>query len=70
MENKPSGNPLEHTANIKKEFASLADHLREDVLKVEDPKAKALFEVSAEVIKGLEKAFMDYEQKNEAAWKK
>ena len=70
MENKTSSNPLEHTANIKKEFAALADHLRQDVSKVDDPKAKALFEVSAEVIKGLEKAFTDYEQKNESAWKK
>jgi hypothetical protein len=70
MENKPSSNPMEHTANIKKEFAALADHLRQDVSKVEDPKAKALFEVSAEVVKGLEKAFTDYEQKNETAWKK
>lgn len=70
MENKTSSNPLEHTANVKKEFAALADHLRQDVSKVDDPKAKALFEVSAEVIKGLEKAFTDYEQKNESAWKK
>ena len=70
MENKNTGNPLEHTSNVKKEFAMLREHLRSDIKKMDDPSAKALFEVSAEVITGLEKAFTDYEQKNEAAWKK
>jgi len=68
MENINSSNPMEHTANIKKEFRMLIDHLREDVAKVNDPSAKALFETSAEVIIGLEKAFSDYESKNELAW--
>jgi len=68
MEKSISSNPLEHTANIKKEFKKLSEHLREDVEKVNDPQAKALFEVSAEVIDGLEKAFTDYERKNETAW--
>jgi hypothetical protein len=35
---------------------------------MDDPKAKALFEVSAEVISGLQKAFEDFEKKNEKAW--
>jgi DNA-dependent RNA polymerase auxiliary subunit epsilon len=34
----------------------------------DDPEARALFEVSAEVIDGLQKAFNDYEKKNESAW--
>ena len=68
MGTNASSNPLEHTANIKKEFKKLSEHLREDVDKVDDPQAKALFEVSAEVIDGLEKAFIDYERKNETAW--
>lgn len=70
MEEKSTSNPREHTANIKKEFRSLIDHLRRDVEKVDDPSAKALFETSAEVITGLERAFTDYEEKNEAAWRK
>jgi cytoplasmic iron level regulating protein YaaA (DUF328/UPF0246 family) len=68
MEKSASKNPLEHTANIKKEFLKLSEHLREDVEKVDDPEARALFEVSAEVIDGLQKAFNDYEKKNESAW--
>jgi cytoplasmic iron level regulating protein YaaA (DUF328/UPF0246 family) len=70
MKTTTSRNPLEHTANIKEEFVKLSEHLREDVDKVDDPKAKALFEVSAEVIDGLQKAFNDFEKKNESAWKK
>lgn len=69
MENINSNNPLDHTANIKKEFRLLIDHLRQDVTRMDDPSAKALFETSAEVIIGLEKAFSDYESKNEPAWR-
>jgi hypothetical protein len=69
METINSSNPKDHTANIKKEFKMLIEHLREDVTKVDDPAAKALFETSAEVLIGLEKAFTDYEEKNEPAWK-
>ena len=68
MENKNSSNPLEHTSNVKKEFSALVEHLRLDIPKMDDPAAKALFEVSAEVIIGLQKAFEDYENKNEEAW--
>ena len=46
-----------------------ATHAREDVAKVSDPKAQALFETTAEVLKGLVKAFDDFEEKREEAWK-
>jgi hypothetical protein len=35
-----------------------------------EPQLKAMFETSAEVLGGLIKAFRDYEQKNESAWRK
>jgi hypothetical protein len=38
--------------------------------KVDEPQLKAMFETSAEVLGGLIKAFRDYEQKNESAWRK
>jgi hypothetical protein len=50
-------------------MGELIAHLHEDISKVDDPKAKVLFEVSAEAITGLQKAFSDYESKNEEAWK-
>ena len=43
---------------------------REDISKVNDPKAQALFETTAEVVSGLRKAYEDFEQKNEEAWRK
>jgi hypothetical protein len=45
-----------------------AAHAREDVAKVTDPKAQALFETAAEVLNGLAKAFEDFEQRREKAW--
>ena len=63
-----SRNPLEHTAKVKADLLSLTNHLREDILKMEDPSAKALFEVSAEVLIGLQKAFTDFEKRNEKGW--
>jgi hemerythrin-like domain-containing protein len=35
---------------------------------VDEPQLKAMFETSAEVLIGLQKAFTDYEWRNEAAW--
>ena len=50
-------------------MGQLIAHLREDVGKVMEPKAQALFETSAEVLTGLVKAFDDYEKKSEEAWR-
>lgn len=48
----------------------LINQARADVKKVNDAKAQALCETTAEVLTGLRKAYDDYEQKNEEAWKK
>ena len=45
-------------------------HLRADILKVDEPQFKAMFETSAEVLAALAKAFADYERKNEGAWRR
>ena len=62
-------NPIHHTQKIKAQVRKLIDHLRNDVGKVTEPKAQALFETSAEVLTGLVKAFDDYEDKAEKAWR-
>jgi len=62
MEYTNSRDPLEHTTKIKLELSELIQHLREDISLVDDVRAKALFEVSAEVLAGLHKAFSDYEE--------
>ena len=46
----------------------MIQHLREDVKKVDDPKAQALFETAAEVVSGLNTAFQHFETKAEKAW--
>jgi hypothetical protein len=60
--------PRHHTQKMQKALQDIRTHLREDIHKVDEPQLKAMFETSAEVLAGLEKAFKDYEQKNEAAW--
>jgi hypothetical protein len=54
---------------MRKRLDEVRQHLREDIDKVDEPQLKAMFETSAEVIGGLMKAFQDYEQKNESAWR-
>jgi hypothetical protein len=60
---------IHHTQKIKARMGQLIEHLREDVGKVAEPKAQALFETSAEVLTGLVKAFDDYEKKSEPVWR-
>ncbi|HEX8944939.1 MAG TPA: hypothetical protein VF785_17515 [Gemmatimonadaceae bacterium] len=67
--NYPESDARHHTANIKRMLEDTARHAREDVKKVDDPKARALFETSAEVLDGLRKAYDDFERKTEAAWR-
>jgi hypothetical protein len=69
METITSKDPRAHTANVRNEFRELIDHLRGDIEKIDEPKAQALFETTAEVISGLDAAFKHYEEKSENAWK-
>ena len=61
--------PRHHTQKMQQALHEVRNHLREDIEKVDEPQLKAMFETSAEVLGGLEKAFRDYEQKNEKAWR-
>jgi hypothetical protein len=54
--NFPESDPRHHTAKIKGLLDELSHHLREDVTKVREPKAQAVFETAAEVLDGLKKA--------------
>lgn len=66
----PISDPLHHTGKIQARLAELAEHLRADVAKVDEPQAKALFETAAEVLLGLRNAFLDYEKGEEDAWQR
>lgn len=65
----PRSDPRRHTIKCRARMTDLAQHLREDVEKVDDPRAKAMFETAAEVLLGLDKAFADFEEGAEAAWR-
>ena len=69
METIASKDPRAHTANVRKEFRELIEHLRGDINKIDEPKAQALFETAAEVISGLDMTFKHYEEKSEGVWK-
>ena len=62
--------PLHHTQKMQRRLQDTMNHLREDIGKVDEPQLKAMFETAAEVLGGLIKAFRDYEQKNEPAWRR
>jgi hypothetical protein len=65
----PEGDPRHHTAKLKQMLTEVIEHARKDVAKVNDPKAQALFETTAEVLGGLKKAYEHFEQHAEGAWK-
>jgi hypothetical protein len=69
MASELDGDPKFHARKVRQRLEDTLKHMREDVEKVDDPKFKAMFETSAEVLGGLVKAFSDFEQKNEAAWR-
>ncbi len=64
----PESDPRHHTGHLREMLQDVADHAREDIGKISDPKAQALFETTAEVCGGLIKAFGDYEKKA-PAWR-
>jgi hypothetical protein len=65
---RPVDDPIRHVQNIRSMMTDVMNHAREDVSKIEDPKAEALFETTAEVLQGLITAYEHYEQKSEEAW--
>ena len=47
----------------------LIAQVRKDSAQVQEPKAQALFETTAEVLIGLRKAYEDYAKGDEQAWR-
>jgi hypothetical protein len=66
----PESDPRHHTIKIRGMLNDTINHVREDVAKVNDPKAQALFETTAEVLRGLVTAYEHFEQRGgERAWR-
>jgi len=64
----PENHPCHHTVKLKSRLEDLAQHMREDVAKIDEPRAQALFETSAEVLGGLIRALDHYERGSERAF--
>ena len=67
--NDDSRDPRVYAAEIRTELDELVEHLRRDVEHVDEPRAQALFETSAEVLVGLTQAFKDYDAGRERAFR-
>jgi hypothetical protein len=61
--------PRHHTARIGKMLDEVIQHAREDVSKVDDRAAKALFETTAEVLSGLRTAYKHFDEGKEEAFR-
>ena len=57
----PEGDPRHHTIKLKTMLDEAREHVRADIGKINDPKGRALFETTAEVLGGLLNAYADYE---------
>jgi len=62
--------PRYHTTNIQGMLDDLIRHLRDDISKIDEPRAQVLFETTAEVLQGLKKAYEHYEQGEEKAFRR
>ena len=69
MASTAESDPRHHTQKMQKALEDIKNHMRQDIEKIDEPRFKAMFETSAEVLEGLIKAFRDYEHKNESAWR-
>lgn len=63
----PESDPRYHAANIQHMLEEVLSHCREDAEKIQEPKAQALCEATAEVLIGLKTAWNHYETRAEPA---
>ena len=57
-------------ARLRNSMEDLVNQLRSEVNRVTDPRAQALFETTAEVLRGLATAFEHYDRATEPAWRR
>ncbi len=68
----PHDNPDRFAATnaIASKLADLRDQMRSTMREVDDPQGKAVLETGAEVLGGLQQAFLDYADGTEDAWQR
>lgn len=65
----PQDKPEPYVQQYKHQLDELKYNLRRDLQQIQEPQARAMMETAAEVLSCLAKAFADYQQKTEPAWK-
>jgi hypothetical protein len=58
-------NPLYHVVKVRGMLNAVLKHCREDIDKIAEPKAQALFETTADYLDGLINAYNRYERELE-----
>lgn len=66
-QNDPTNDPQHHVRHIQHMLDDVLNHCRSDSAKVNEPKAQALFETTAEVLLGLRTAYEHYATRAEPA---
>jgi hypothetical protein len=61
--------PLHHTTKLKHMLTEVIDHAHEDISKISEARAKALFEKTANMLSGLREEYEDYEKDGETRWR-
>ena len=62
--------PGEKIGEVRHKLLDMVQQTRNEIDQVNDPRARALFETTAEVLEGLAKAYKDYNEGSEAAWRR
>jgi hypothetical protein len=62
--------PGEKIGHIRQKLLEMVQLTRSEIDHVDEPRARALFETTAEVLEGLAKAYKDYGEGSEAAWRR
>jgi hypothetical protein len=66
----PKIDPRNQTQVIKQALVNLAIQCREDVSKIDEPRAQALLETTRETLLGLATAYDHYAEGKKAAWRR
>ncbi|HEY3935206.1 MAG TPA: hypothetical protein VGL65_11395 [Gemmatimonadales bacterium] len=67
---QPGSDSRQQVAKLRDKLTETARHARDDVQRLQEPRAQALFETAAETLEGLAKACRDYDAGNEPAWRR
>ena len=67
--NATNSSTSKYITQVTSDLDKLIANLRQNIGNVEEPKVQALFETTAEVLLGLKKAYKDYGDGNEDAWR-